>query len=243
MRFAIPIILFVSASASQQEATMFEVASVKPAGPRTTRMFSGGPGTGDPGRITWTRATLFDVLYRAYDLQDFEQISGPQWLSSEAYDITAPVPPGTTKKQFAIMLQGLLSSRFKMQVHHTTREFPVFFLVVAKGGPKLKEPGSETGMTVNFAGNTAHLTAHAQTVAALGRMLRSTAGRQILDHTGLAGKYDFTLEFAVREMAEATELPSIFDALPRQLGLRLEDAKAPFDVVVVDHAEKVPTEN
>jgi uncharacterized protein (TIGR03435 family) len=76
-------------------------------------------------------------------------------------------------------------------------------------------------------------------------MLRQSAGRQVLDKTGLTGKYDFTLEFSLRDLTGAPDeepVPSLFDAL-QQLGLRLEDKKAQFDVVVVDHAEKVPTAN
>jgi uncharacterized protein (TIGR03435 family) len=76
--------------------------------------------------------------------------------------------------------------------------------------------------------------------------LRQSAGRRVLDKTGLTGKYDFTLEFSLRELAAEPgddPLPSLVDALQQQLGLKLEDKKAPFDLVVVDHAEKVPTEN
>jgi uncharacterized protein (TIGR03435 family) len=219
-------------------------------------MFSGGPGTSDPGMISWSRATLHDLLYHAYDLQDSEQISEPQWLSAEYYDIAAKIPSGTTKAQFQTMLQSLLVERFKVELHHVKKDFPVYYLVVGRNGPKLKEPGSDTnregfppiapgkpGMSVTYTGMQAHLTARQQTLAALGGMLRPTAGRQILDKTGLPGKFDYTLEFTVRDLAEAGPLPSLFDALPQQLGLRLEDGKAPFDVLVIDHAEKVPTGN
>jgi uncharacterized protein (TIGR03435 family) len=77
-------------------------------------------------------------------------------------------------------------------------------------------------------------------------MLRQPAGRQVIDKTGLTGKYDFTLEFSLRELAAASgddPVPSLLGALMQQLGLKLENKKAPFDVVVVDHAEKAPTEN
>jgi uncharacterized protein (TIGR03435 family) len=75
-------------------------------------------------------------------------------------------------------------------------------------------------------------------------MLRSSAGRQVLDKTGLTGKYDFTLEFSIQGLTTDDDpVPSLFDALQQQLGLKLEDRKAPYDVVVVDYAERVPTEN
>ena len=99
-------------------------------------------------------------------------------------------------------------------------------------------------MSVNFTGGRARLAAHQEPLSALAGMLRQSAGRQILDKTGLPGKYDFTLEFSTRGLTTDDDpLPSLFDALQQQLGLKLEDTKAPFDVVVVDHAEKVPTAN
>ena len=239
-----------------QEPPTFEVASVKPSDSRSIRMFSGGPGTKDPGRISWSRATLHDVLYYAFDLKDGEQISGPEWLSTEPYDITAKIPPGTTKVQFEAMLQVLLADRFKMVVHHVTRELAVYFLVVAKNGPKFREPNSETdkegfphlspgrpGLSVNY-GMEARLAARHEPLAALAQSLRRDVGRMVIDKTGLDGTFDFTLEYSLRDStADPGRVPALFDALPQQLGLRLMDGKAPFDVVVVDHAERMPTAN
>jgi len=253
--------LLAANAVAQDAPPAFEVASVKPSTPQSIRMFDGGPGSRDPGMISYTRATLHDLLYQAYDLQDSEQISGPDWLSTERYDIAAKLPPGTTKAQFRIMMQGLLAERFKVALHHQTGEFPVYFLVVAKNGPKLKEPNTDVdregfphppagkpGMMMNFAGGRASLTARQQPVSALTIDLRTTAGRQVVDKTGLTGKFDFTLEFSLRGMmgqpsTDADPIPSLFDALPQQLGLKLENAKIPLDVLVIDHAEKVPTGN
>src|SRR5581483_9473134 len=120
--------LFLALLLAPQEPPAFEAASVKPSGPKSIRMFEGGPGTRDPGRITWSRATLHDVIYDAFHLQDGEQISGPDWIASEPYDITAKIPAGATKEQFRLMLQGLLAERFHMVLHHQSKEFPVYFL-------------------------------------------------------------------------------------------------------------------
>ena len=120
----------------------FEVASVKPAAPPTPGQFMvgvrGGPGTPDPGQATFSNVTQRLLLTKAYGVQDY-QISGPGWLDSERYDIVAKVPKGATKEQFMVMLQNLLAERFKLTLHHETKELPRYALVVAKNGPKLKE--------------------------------------------------------------------------------------------------------
>ncbi len=124
----------------------FDVASVKPAAPlvpdgRGRIMFQGpqgGPGSKDPGRIRYPFMSLKNLLTTAYDVKGF-QIVGPAWLDTERFDITATMPPETTKEQFHVMLQNLLVERFKMTLHRETKELPTYSLVVAKGGPKLTE--------------------------------------------------------------------------------------------------------
>ncbi len=124
----------------------FEVASIKHADPPTPNaqgfvMFrgpSGGPGTKDPGRISYPYMSLKSILMIAYDVKNY-QISGPDWLDTERFDVTATMPPDTTKEQFRIMLQNLLIERFKMSVHKESKELPMYSLVVNKGGPKMKE--------------------------------------------------------------------------------------------------------
>ena len=107
---------------------------------------SGGPGTPDPGQLTYTNVSLKNVLINAYDVNDY-QISGPTWLDRERFDIVAKIPQGATKEQFRQMLQNLLAERFKLTLHHETKELPMYTLVVAKGGPKLKEAVEEDAAT------------------------------------------------------------------------------------------------
>ncbi len=124
----------------------FGVASVKPAtlpapdgsGRIVTAGPGGGPGTGDPGRIHYPHMTLRSLLVTAYDLKGF-QIQGPSWLDTERFDVNATMPPETTREQFRVMLQNLLAERFRMTLHRETKDLPVYSLVVAKGGPKMKE--------------------------------------------------------------------------------------------------------
>jgi uncharacterized protein (TIGR03435 family) len=125
----------------------FEVASVKPAAPPTDGRIriamAGGPGSPDPGRINFEFVNLRQVLTRAYGVKSY-QISGPDWLDSERFNITAKVPAGTTKEQFLVMLQNLVIDRFQMTMHREKKDLPAFALVVAKGGVKMKVAAEET---------------------------------------------------------------------------------------------------
>jgi uncharacterized protein (TIGR03435 family) len=124
----------------------FDVASVKPAAPLVPdgsgmirlRGPSGGPGTKDPGRIDYPNMSLKNLLMNAYDVKNF-QITGPAWMDTERFDVTATLPPETTKDQFRTMMQNLLAERFKMTIHRESKELPMFSMMVGKGGPKMKE--------------------------------------------------------------------------------------------------------
>ena len=103
-------------------APEFEVASVKPMPPSPMFPETGGPGTTDPGQITWSGVRLRWLLKTAYDVELY-QISGPAWLDTEPYMIVAKVPEGATKEQVALMWQNLLKDRFGVVVHHESRVF------------------------------------------------------------------------------------------------------------------------
>ena len=115
----------------------FEVASIKPAAPQEMDRISVSTRR-DQGRIVFTNVSLMNVLTRAYSVKNF-QISGPSWLDSERFDITAKLPDGASEDQIPLMLQNLLAERFKMAVRRETREQPVYALLVGKDGPKLKK--------------------------------------------------------------------------------------------------------
>ena len=133
----------------------FDAASVKPAGPLAGLQGGGdgvtikkkgdgirgggGPGTNDPGRIHYPRISLKGLLEKAYDVKFPYQVVGPGWLDTELFAVDATMPPDTTRQQFCLMLQNLLTERFKMAVHREAKEVPGYALVVARNGPKLKE--------------------------------------------------------------------------------------------------------
>ncbi|HLG98868.1 MAG TPA: TIGR03435 family protein [Bryobacteraceae bacterium] len=266
----------------------FEVASVRPSPPVPPAggVFfgspQGGPGTEDPSRISWRYASLLSVLMKAYQVEAY-QISGPDWLRTQRYDIAVTVPPAATQEQVNVMWQNLAADRFGVALHHESKEFQVEELVVAKNGPKLKEssedpvaaaqagrpefkngqlasPGLVTMIRRSPHGMVANSMAKAQPISKLTAMLANQLHRPVLDKTGLTGIYDFNLEFtpdltgmsipigqdgaAASPVDTASEpMPDLAAAVQRQLGLRLVASKARLDVIVIDRAERVPTDN
>ena len=254
---ALAMLLLAAASAQS-----FEAASVKMSQDQRARgKMAGGPGTGDPGQITYTNALLTSVLLRAYNLKTY-QLGAPDWMSSRRYDILAKVPPDTTPEQFRHMLQNLLIERFHMAVHQETQPLQGFELVIARGGTKLKTaaaaPPETDGLVLMEAVRgravVSQLKAQAQPLSQLVERLSQEFRMPILDHTGLTALYDFTLEFAPQAPgaappAEVTSevnndaAPNLMTAVSDQLGLKLNPAKMPAEVLIVDRADPVPVEN
>ena len=188
-----------------------------------------------------------------------ERVLGePGWIKSAAYDIDAKVDAADAPafdqlgpRQKASMLQAVLKDRFRLSVHDETRDFPVYALVIAKGGSKLKksnpdDPLTKALPTLRMRGK-GRLEAHHCAIQEMLAFLSPLQGRTIVDRTALTAKYEFTLSWApdtmTTEAPPADESrPSIFTAFQEQLGLKLESQKAPLDVLVVDHIEK-PSED
>jgi uncharacterized protein (TIGR03435 family) len=129
----------------------FDVASIKVGGeydPHDYNRKHGGPGTSDPGRVTYAQMPLNFLILTAYGLQNRDQIAGPAWMSEadRFFTVTATMPPDTTPEQLQLMLQNLLAERFHLAVHHETRSFPGYELTVASGGPRFHEwvPGADS---------------------------------------------------------------------------------------------------
>jgi uncharacterized protein (TIGR03435 family) len=142
MRFIAATIstIFICCGANGQSTAdlpSFVAASVKPAAAPFVFRCWGGPGSPDPGQFTCTNAPLIVLLTTAYGVKSY-QIEGPDWLNSERFDIVAKIPAETTKEQYKLMLQSLLAERFKLTLHHQTKELPIYALAIGKGGPKMK---------------------------------------------------------------------------------------------------------
>lgn len=147
MRLVAALILTSLFVFAQPEKLQFEAASIKPSPPpEGGRMMMingrGGPGSNDPTRIRFTNASLAQIVARAYDIKNY-QLTAPDWLNQERFDIDAKIPTGATKEQAGIMLQNLLAERFHMVVQRGSKEFQGYELVVSKGGHKLKESSPE----------------------------------------------------------------------------------------------------
>ncbi len=144
--------LAAGAFAQTDAVPEFEAASIKPAPPPTSNMIRvmmrGGPGSDDPGRVDWSNVSLRQMVTAAFNVKDY-QVQGPDWLGSQRFDVVAKIPAGTTKEQYRLMIQKLLTDRFKMTFHREQKEHAAYALVVAKGGPKFKE--SDPNDTSGFA--------------------------------------------------------------------------------------------
>ncbi len=120
----------------------FEVASIKPSPETAAELTQAGVHI-DGAQVRFASLPLQTYIQMAYRLKSY-QVAGPDWLSSQRFDIVAKLPEGSMQSQVPEMLQALLADRFKMKVHRDSREFPVYALEVAKGGARLTPP-SEVG--------------------------------------------------------------------------------------------------
>jgi uncharacterized protein (TIGR03435 family) len=238
------LLLAVAGWAAAQETASFEVASIK-FHPGLITMSGGGV---KGATLSDTALTLLNLIEDAYGVRRDQISGGPSWISSDHYDVIAKAEgEGTLTHDRAMqMLQTLLSDRFQLKLHRETRETPVYDLVLGKNGPKLKESSADAkGKNfVSVTGAGMHMEATNGTMEQLARQLSVTAGRPVIDKTGLTGFYAYTLDWASanRPPEPDSDTPSMFTAVQEQLGLKLESAKAPVEMLIVDHAEK-PSEN
>jgi uncharacterized protein (TIGR03435 family) len=210
----------------------FEVASVK----------SNKSGSGSSwdrfcdGRFIASNVTLHHCIQLAYGVKEY-QISGPAWLSSERYDIEAktdsPVPPD----QQRTMLQTLLADRFKLKLHRDVKQLRVYVLVAGRRGFKLHavEPGPERDRA-----GQGFISGQKMPLSRLADKLSQVLDRPVLNRTEIGGVFDIELKW---DRDGSDDASSVFAAVEEQLGLKLESRKGPVEILVVDQAEKVPTEN
>jgi uncharacterized protein (TIGR03435 family) len=253
---------------------VFDVVSVKPNksdSGMTRIMFK-------PDGYSASNASLKMLVQGAYGIRE-ELISGaPSWADSARFDIDAKVAgsdvdtlKNLSQEQRRSTLQPLLADRFKLKAHTETKQLPVYELVIAKGGFKLKEAAPGDAYTNGIKGpdgvargglirtGRGQLTAQAVPMTSLANILSQQLHRTVLDKTGLTGKYDLELNWTPDQgsdpmfkgsdgspqrgdAAPDSSGPSIFTALQEQLGLRLQSAKGPVETIVIDHVE-MPSEN
>ncbi len=236
----------------------FEVVSVKP----SKSVSAGSRSSTNRGRFTAANVSLRSLIVRAYGMKDY-QVKGPDWLSSERFDIAAKFPEALPKDreranaELQAMMQKMLVDRFKLAVHREQKTFSVYGLTVGKSGIKFKEaPGCDShnqdSSRTHYRGMCVSMDAFAEFLA---RQADLPEDLPVLDMTGLAGFYNLTLDWVpeprqssvskggVPLVPDTPSGPALSTALQEQLGLKLEARKAPIEILVVDHAEKVPSEN
>jgi uncharacterized protein (TIGR03435 family) len=249
----------------------FDVASVKLSHGTPNLHF-----TATPGALHVTSITIKDLIDVAYEIKEIQLVGAPDWVNSERYDIDTKLDESVAQEEakltaaqqatrLHLRLQSLLADRFKLKISHVSKDLPILAIVLAKGGPKFPEaastppiagskdpqappgrmaqgpmPGGQWLLMMNGAPMSQFLLGFG------GRP--ETAGHFVVDETGLAGTYTFTLHWTP---ASPSALPietsdpadvSFFTALQEQLGLKVESRKGPVPVIAIDNIER-PTEN
>jgi uncharacterized protein (TIGR03435 family) len=215
----------------------FEVASIKPADPNGPVQSSFSM---KGGRFQ-ALSNLRMLIQFGYDVRNHQISGGPSWMDSLKFAVEAkpdgatPLPPGSSTPEFRAMVRSLLEDRFKLALHRENREQPIYYLALARGGSHLKPAEKEAG--VGMGEN--RISSAGAPIATLANMLAAVLGRSVIDRTGLEGLFEFRLEWTPDDTpADLATGPSLFTAIQEQLGLRLESAKGPVEVLVIDHAEK-----
>lgn len=267
---ALLLLAAISSAAQDNPSPHFEVASVKPATGSGPPSFSGGPGSSDPERITYERTTLEVLIQGAYGVLP-DQISGPAWLRTETYAVTAKMPPNTTLDELRQMMVNLLAERFGLVAHHASKQVSGYNLTVMPGGPKLGSPVESTDRFAPFSQRRSddgmmHCTFERTSMKALANRLgmvfatgqRAARGERpefprVVDQTGITGRFDFKLEYPAPLLpgqegkgvdVGVDDIPGlVVEAVAKQLGLKLTPTKIDLDQVIVDHAERVPSPN
>ena len=245
--------LVASASfARAQAAPRFDVASLKERDRNVEVGLVGMQAT--PGRLLNRCATLRSFLYYAYLRTSSTPIEGlPDWANApcspidtvDTYEFQATMPVGTSGEDVRLMLQAFLVERFKLAVHWETRTRPIYALVVAPGGLKVKStdpkddkprargslgcPADDRGCRIIAMGSAP--------MSEIAGALSFNVGRQVVDRTGLSGTYYFDVKYA-GDNAPGSSLPSLTTVLKEQFGLELKPDTGPVEVLVIDRAER-----
>ncbi|HEY5055309.1 MAG TPA: TIGR03435 family protein [Acidobacteriaceae bacterium] len=263
------------AQAVPSQNPKFDVATIKPAGDRPSHGWVGMQAHPDAVEVAFQ--TLPEILCVAYgyNIRFDGQISGvPAWATTQKYDITAKMSAedaadlqklskGEQEKRRQAMMQSLLADRFHLALHKGSKDIPVYELVVAKGGIKIKDAATDPDPSLKRGDDGKPVTSlrwqpkttilQAYSMKSLADILSipaASVGRPVIDKTGLTGSYDFTFDWSIYSAAaaaapadspDAGSVPSVFTAVG-ELGLKLQSATVGAETIVIDHAER-PVEN
>lgn len=256
---AAALLAFVTPAHSDEKlpASAFEIADIHTSPQRRFPFMEGNNLRGD--RYIIHQATMLDLIAAAYGLDPDLVQGGPAWLETDRFEIVAKAPPATSKSTIKLMLQSLLADRFQLVVHNGSAPLPAYVLSVGKAKPKLKEaegsgdadckyqeppPNLPPGTITNI-----QFACHHTTMAELANNLHDWASgyldKPVVDSTGLKGSYDFDIKWTGRGQLQKAgdDGISIFDAVDKQLGLKLDLQTAPRPVLIVDSVDQKPTSN
>jgi uncharacterized protein (TIGR03435 family) len=235
----------------------FEVASIKPSDPARPGQVIALRGA----EIVITNTPVHGLINLAYWLHPKQLTGGPAWTESDKWDLVGkPDAPGQPNvDQMKTMIQKLLADRFQLKFHFEKRDLPIYAIRIAKNGAKIigsqDDPKGIPGWNFGRTASGMTMTFRNSPMSQFAAVLQNSMDKPVVDQSGLSGRYDFTLTFTP-DPAQAALLggppvpaadnpdaaPDLFTAFQRQLGLKLEPAKAPVDVMVIDKVEK-PSEN
>jgi uncharacterized protein (TIGR03435 family) len=235
----------------------FEVATIKPSDPAHPQQIITLRGA----EVITTNVTVHALINLAYWLHPKQLTGGPAWIETEKFDMAGkPDAPGQPNvDQMKVMIQKLLADRFQLKFHFEKRELPVYAVRVSRTGPKITQsqddPKGIPGW--NFGRNPAGMIMAFRNspMSQFTAVLQNSTDRPVVDQSGLTGRYDFTLNFTPDAAmavllggpppptgANPDAAPDLFAAFQQQLGLKLEQTRAPVDLMVIDKVEK-PSEN
>ncbi len=242
---------------STDTAPAFEIADIHTSPHINFPFMNGGKLRGD--RYELHQATMLDMIASAYGVDNHEVQGGPSWLEWDRFDVIAKAPPSTTPDKLKLMLQSLLIDRFKLVTHNGDAPMPAYVLRVGKDKPKMKESeGTSEGTCepqpppANAAPGSVFyivVSCHNMSMEKVAQLLRrGSAGyvdQPVIDSTGLKGTWDFDLKWTPRgQLGKAgADGITIFDALEKQLGLKLALETAPRSVLIVDSVNEKPSAN
>jgi len=191
--------------------------------------------------------TVQGMLLFAYGLHKKELEGAPGWVETERWDAQGlpDVPGHPSLKQMQSLMRKLLEQRFGLKVHKETKELAVYAITVGKGGEKISpsagDPNGTPSENENSNGGIVTMRMTNMTMAEFAPDLAFFLERPAVDQTGLTGRYDLQLKWTADESkapTDGTAPPGMFTAIQEQLGLKLEPAKAPVEVLVIDAVER-----
>lgn len=232
-----------------QTPPAFEVASVLPssdAHPANCERRNDCIDT-TPVSLVMRNESLRVLIRWAYDLPPV-QIEAPDWLAEKRFDVVAKTAVPADESTLRLMLQTLLADRFGLKVHRETRTMQGYAMTLAKGGPKFPAAPTEGSFVLERA-SPAVIDAHHARMADLGQGISGEIGVPVVDATGLPGRYEIHLDLtpymlnAGNGEGQLDVMSILFTGFQNLLGIKLESRKVSVDILVIDHAEKTPTEN